>query len=71
MTQLALPARSFDPLGVIARLFRKPSTPAAMPDPDQSRARRAFVIDRLDNNPDAFASEYDVQAMMALYPRAF
>ncbi len=35
------------------------------------RARRAFVDEMLSRNPDAFASEYDVQCMLHMYPGRF
>lgn len=40
-------------------------------DRDDSRARRDFLMDMLDRNPDAFASEHDVQSMIRLYPGHF
>ena len=51
-------------------LFR--SAPAKPLDsPVESRARLDFAREMLDRNPEAFASEEDVRAMMLLYPRQF
>lgn len=33
--------------------------------------RRAFVREMLDRNPDAFASDFDVQSMMQHFPNHF
>lgn len=33
--------------------------------------RRAFVQEMLDRNPDAFASDYDVQSMLQHFPGHF
>lgn len=47
--------------------------PAATPhaDPEETRARRAFVQDMTARNPAAFSSDLDVQAMMQHYPGQF
>jgi hypothetical protein len=45
--------------------------PAPDQDPDDARARRAFLMEMLDRNPDAFASEQDVQSMMRLFTDQF
>jgi hypothetical protein len=34
---------------------------------EDSRARRDFILEMLDRNPDAFQSELDVQNMARLY----
>ncbi|MCB1336507.1 MAG: hypothetical protein KDK10_03280 [Maritimibacter sp.] len=71
MTMTATFAPRTRPLALIARLFSRPAAPqtGSGADPDQSRARRDFILDRM--NDGAFASEYDVQEMMALHPREF
>ncbi len=46
-------------------LAKPPASPA------ESRARLDFAREMLDRNPEAFASEEDVRAMMLLYPRQF
>ena len=40
-------------------------------DPTDTAERRAFVIEMLDRNPDAFASEYDVESMLRHFPSHF
>lgn len=45
--------------------------PQSEQDPDDPRARRAFLMEMLDRNPGVFASEHDVQAMMRLNPDRF
>ncbi|WP_165352756.1 hypothetical protein [Loktanella sp. IMCC34160] len=52
------------PAGWVADWFR----PAAVED---NRERRDFIRDMIDANPDAFASEYDVQQMMSHFPGHF
>lgn len=39
--------------------------------PEDARARRDFIQDALARNPDAFASELDVQNMMCMFPGRF
>lgn len=70
MTDLSLAPRIslFDRL---AGLFNRRVAPKTTEDPEDARARRAFVMDKLNDNPDAFASAHDVHAMMSLYPRQF
>lgn len=38
---------------------------------EETRARRAFVTEMLDRNPEAFSSAEDVQAMMSCFPDRF
>ena len=38
---------------------------------EETRARRSFVSEMLDRNPDAFSSAEDVQAMMGCFPDRF
>ena len=74
MTHTALPALapSFtDTLASWIGSFRKPRAPAAPATPDENRARRDFIRDRLDDNSAALASETDVQTMMLIYPCRF
>lgn len=44
---------------------------AAGESSDAARDRRAFVQEMIGRNPDAFASEMDVQCMLHLYPGRF
>ena len=37
----------------------------------QSRERRDFILEKLADNPNAFASEQDVRGMMSIFPRDF
>ena len=58
--------------GRLARVFAgmmRPNAPAPLSDHD--RARRSFVQDMMQENPDAFLSEADVQCMMRVYPGRF
>lgn len=68
-------ARGPHPLTFVADLFRRPVRGLAEwfqpADPDEVRQRRDFVRDMIDANPDAFASEYDVQQMMSHFPGHF
>lgn len=47
------------------------TSPTFKPTPDELRAERDFINEMLDNNPDAFSSELDVQCMMHMYPGRF
>ena len=38
---------------------------------EENRARRDFIRESLNRNPDAFASELDVQFMMQAFPERF
>lgn len=74
MTHTALPALapSFtDALASWMSSFRRPRTPFTPATPDEIRARRDFIRDRLDENATALASETDVQTMMLIYPCRF
>ena len=76
MTDLSLAPR-ISLLDRLATLFQRPKAPKTTDDPktaddpEDARARRAFILDKLNDNPDAFASADDVHAMMSLYPRQF
>ena len=48
---------------------RTPSLPKARAQADL--ARRDFVREMQERNPDAFSSDLDVQQMMALFPDKF
>ncbi|WP_238365174.1 hypothetical protein [Mesobacterium pallidum] len=48
--------------------------PRPAPEPDLNDAedvRRDFILGRMADAPDAFASEYDVAAMALHFPRSF
>lgn len=52
--------------------WRRRGRPEAREDRGaESRARCAFVQETLARNPDAFASELDVQMMMQMFPGRF
>ena len=51
------------------RLFERFSRKADASESEQHR--RDFVSAKLWDNPDAFSSEYDVQAMMSHFPGQF
>lgn len=70
MTDLSL-APQIPLIDRIAGLFRRGAAPTTPHDPEEARARRAFIMEKLNDNPDAFASAHDVHAMMSLYPRQF
>lgn len=71
MTDLSLAPR-ISLLDRIAALFdRRPRGATAAEEAEDLRARRAFIMDKLNDSPDAFASAHDVHAMMSLYPRQF
>ena len=40
-------------------------------DPIDTAERRAFVTEMLERNPDAFASDYDVESMLRHFPSHF
>lgn len=74
MTHTAFPALAPSFTGTLASWmssFRQPRTPVASPSPDETRARREFIRDMLDENTAALASETDVQTMMLVYPGRF
>lgn len=73
MTATLTLTRPMRPFGLVARMLRRRPAQVAprQTGAEQARARRAFVMDKLADNSEAFASEYDVQAMMACYPRDF
>jgi hypothetical protein len=60
-------------LDVIAAWIDRAAAPRASADapPGADRARRDFMLGMLDDHPDAFCSEADVQCMMHLYPGRF
>ena len=59
-------------LGFVASLRRVAARLVpAEPNAEEARARRAFVHDAMSRNPDTFASDLDVQAMMQHYPGQF
>lgn len=49
--------------------FRR--TENVVPTRDDTLARRDFIRDMIDTNPDAFASELDVYEMMSHLPGKF
>ena len=51
--------------GIIARFRAAPAQDA------DDHSCREFVTDKIWDNADAFASEYDVQAMMSHFPGDF
>lgn len=62
--------RSATLVQVLRALFlSRRATPPA--DPAEACARRAFLLEMADRNPDAFACDLDVQAMMQHYPGRF
>ena len=62
----------FPILDNIFAMFRAtPKTPEADTDPEMIRDRRTFMSEMMDTNPDAFASEGDMHAMMSIFPRQF
>lgn len=64
--------RAVLPANPLARLFRLvKQTFASNTNPEDTRERRAFVQEMLDRNPDAFASDFDVQSMMQHFPSHF
>jgi len=74
MTSLSLAPR-LSLIDRVARMLprRAAVTPVAQ-DPSEAeaaRARRAFLMEKLDASPAAFASEEGVCEMMALYPHDF
>lgn len=73
MTLTATPTRPITALDPPLGMFRgrKVSRKAVPDDADQTRARYDFLMEKLDGKPEAFASEYDVQTLMALCPPAF
>lgn len=74
MTHTALPAFApplTDTLFSWMRSIRPSRTPVAPATPDETRARRDFIIDMLDEKATALASEADVQTMMLIYPCRF
>lgn len=38
---------------------------------EEAQARREFILEMMENNPDAFQSELDAQCMMHFYPSRF
>ncbi|MCB1359463.1 MAG: hypothetical protein KDK53_24115 [Maritimibacter sp.] len=70
MTDLSL-APQISLLDRMAGLFHRRAAPKTEEEAEDARARRAFVMDKLNDHPDAFASAHDVHAMMSLYPRQF
>lgn len=48
---------------------RRPIDPSEAAE--AARERRAFIQDMMHRNPDAFASDLDVQAMMGHFPSQF
>lgn len=55
---------------LLSRLFRaRAKKSVAAHDPEAERARRAFIMDRMNDN--AFASDYDVREMMSHYPHEY
>ena len=58
--------------GLFLRLLRAAKTLfASSEDYVDTAERRAFVQEMLDRNPDAFASDFDVQSMMQHFPSHF
>ena len=58
--------------GMIARLLQAArGLFAGREDHIDTAERRAFVQEMLDRNPDAFASDFDVQSMMQHFPNHF
>lgn len=60
-----------DAAGLLFRFAARltPTLPHAAPE--ETRARRAFVLEMTTRNPDTFSSGHDVQAMMQHYPGQF
>jgi hypothetical protein len=72
----AIPAPLWQPgfglaIPALLRDFFRPGPAEPPASPDETRARLDFAREMLDRNPEAFASEEDVRAMMLLYPRHF
>ena len=60
------------PLGLILRALRHVRAFLTIAeDPIDTAERRAFVIEMLDRNSDAFASDFDVQTMLQHFPGRF
>jgi hypothetical protein len=58
--------------GLFLRLLRAAKALfAGSEDHIDTAERRAFVSEMLDRNPDAFASDFDVQSMMQHFPSHF
>lgn len=74
MTTQTLPALapSFtDTLASWMRSIRIPRTKSQPATADETRARRDFICDMLDENTAALASETDIHTMMLVYPCRF
>lgn len=74
MTSLSLAPR-FALSDLVVRVFQRRASPRqtadSRSDAEASRERRAFIMEKLADNAEAFASEYDMQTMLAHYPRNF
>lgn len=53
------------------RSHRRERTSAADVSPEDTRARREFLLEVLSRNPDGFSSEMDLQGMMLFYGGRF
>ncbi|WP_204113381.1 hypothetical protein [Shimia biformata] len=50
---------------------RPTSDPVTRDQENMDRARRDFIRDVIETNPDAFTSDIDIQFMMQAYPGKF
>lgn len=50
---------------------RKPGRRPCMDTSDDTRARRAFISEKLEYCPHSFSSEHDVAAFMQVFPDRF
>ena len=74
MTTQTLPALApalKDTLASWMRSIRIPRTKSQPATADETRARRDFICDMLDQNTAALASETDIHTMMLVYPCRF
>lgn len=67
----AIALRPADYALAILEGWLRPAVRRAAPDPDETRASRAFIAEMLDRSPDAFSSDFDIEAVMRHYPSVF
>jgi hypothetical protein len=58
---------------VVAKFFfgSNHCKPTSRAPTEDAQARREFILEMMENNPDAFKSELDAQCMMHFYPSRF
>ena len=57
--------------GFFSRWLKQKKRPRGVDLSDDTRMRRDFMTEMMARNPDAFASELDVQSMMHCFPSRF